>query len=509
MDFNILLVQAITLLYRESQLENRTSNSADLVKAVVATIKLPDTTVEMDRSRDTLVLLRSTAMWMCSNPPGHDYDHGMLLQRIRVNVGDDEYLYQAIEMAIAPEPDVSAIKRMVLEYRSSLNAYVNMSSVEEILKNNYHKLAFHRGGVNKDFIGDILSALEPFQAASGAQSTPGIVGEVDLDEMDEVLALLEQSRDELSSEGILKTGWQAINRMFGEQEGARRGEQILLGALQHNFKTGFTLNMFKHFCIYNQPYMRDPSKKPMGVHISAENNLNDNIMQLYISLKENETREPVVIREVDIEEAAKYVKAKLQATGYTVRMLRVDPSLFSHRDYQDLITRYESEGYEIHFCVFDYLNMINKKGCQQGPHGFETRDLFRRLRNFNAPRGITFVTPHQLSTQAKELVRSNIENFVQEIANKGYYDSCRTIDQEVDMEISIHIEKANGKSYLTCQRGKHRKLTITATKDLYTVLQFQPVGGILDDINGVDLSCNAVGGGAVSDEDQVDTWWAS
>ena len=53
MDFNILLVQVITLLYRESQLDNRTSNSAELANTVVGTIKLPDTTVEMDRSRDT------------------------------------------------------------------------------------------------------------------------------------------------------------------------------------------------------------------------------------------------------------------------------------------------------------------------------------------------------------------------------------------------------------------------------------------------------------------------
>ena len=78
------------------------------------------------------------------------------------------------------------------------------------------------------------------------------------------------------------------------------------------------------------------------------------------------------------------------------------------------------------------------------------------------------------------------------------------------MEIAIHIEKMNGKSYLTVQRGKHRKLGISPAKDLYTVLQFQPVGGgIPDDINGPDMSCRAVGGSAVSSEDQTDTWWAN
>lgn len=55
------------------------------------------------------------------------------------------------------------------------------------------------------------------------------------------------------------------------------------------------------------------------------------------------------------------------------------------------------------------------------------------------------------------LIRNGMdEQFVAEIKNKGYYDGCRTLDQEVDMELYIHIVKVDGRSYLTLQRGKHR-----------------------------------------------------
>lgn len=89
-----------------------------------------------------------------------------------------------------------------------------------------------------------------------------------------------------------------------------------------------------------------------------------------------------------------------------------------------------------------------------------------------------------------------MDKFVKEIANKGYYDSCKTIDQEVDLEIAIHIEKVDGRSYLTVQRGKHRKITPTPQKDLYCVLPFHDVGGVRDDILLEDTTMKEPGVGA-------------
>ncbi|MNI08789.1 hypothetical protein D3C87_1297640 [compost metagenome] len=77
------------------------------------------------------------------------------------------------------------------------------------------------------------------------------------------------------------------------------------------------------------------------------------------------------------------------------------------------------------------------------------------------------------------------------------------------MEISIHIEKFNGESFLTCQRGKHRKVTITPEKDLYCVLKFEKIGNIPDDVNGPDRSVRKVGGRPANDGGSSNVWWES
>ena len=93
--------------------------------------------------------------------------------------------------------------------------------------------------------------------------------------------------------------------------------------------------------------------------------------------------------------------------------------------------------------------------------------------------------------------QGNEENFVKDIANKGYYDSCKTIDQEVDWEIYIHIVKADSKSWLTVQRGKHRLIKQTPEEHKFCVLEFHDVGDLREDINGADTTRKKPGGNPV------------
>ena len=151
--------------------------------------------------------------------------------------------------------------------------------------------------------------------------------------------------------------------------------------------------------------------------------------------------------------------------------------------------------------------MFNKAGCITGFTGADTRDLFRRVRNFCSARKITVITPHQISMDGKNLLREGRDMIVKELVGKSYWDSCKTIDQEVDVEILIHIEIVDGKKYLTCVRGKHRKSgTVTPLKDLFCILPFYPVGAVRDDFGGKDLSIKkldtrAIGVNLDADED--------
>lgn len=76
--------------------------------------------------------------------------------------------------------------------------------------------------------------------------------------------------------------------------------------------------------------------------------------------------------------------------------------------------------------------MMSTKGCDgNGSMGSDVRDLIRRLRNHAIENNYGLFSPHQLSQDAKQLIRNgaNTESFVK-IAGKGYYDKCGRLDQK-------------------------------------------------------------------------------
>jgi hypothetical protein len=180
-------------------------------------------------------------------------------------------------------------------------------------------------------------------------------------------------------------------------------------------------------------------------------------------------------------------------------------------DDNNLLEIYEArllaEGYEIVGLLVDYLNMISKTGIEFKVAGDDIRMAFRKIRNYTAPRGITFITPHQLSSDALQLTRENVEDFVKTVASKGYYDGCKRLIQEPDIELVIHKVIVNAESFLTVQRGKHRN-TVTPEKDQYVVLPFKPVGTIPWDVNkDHEITLAMPGGGQLGSENEM-AWWA-
>lgn len=496
-DAKMLLVNNITLLYLESLREDAHTNSADLVRKSINLVKLPEHVVDGDKTRDVLYNLKSTTMWMSDNTPQHKYDKNALLQRIRLNTLDDSNTFAALESAINSNYEQDDLKRVILNYAYDINEEVRKSNLTEYLGAKYRELKFDNGEVDwKTYAQSIKDGVEAYNSTMGETELASVVARVSSADVAKVTSTLQLAKDELSEEGSIKVGFQALARMLGSAQGFRRGEFVLLAALQHNFKTGFCLILMVFACMFNKPYMRNKSKKPLILRISAENEVQTDITWLYKFIKEIKEGVEIHIADIDPSEAAIYVTDQLQSMGYTVDFLRVNPSQFTYRDLELIVTKYEAEGWEIHSIFFDYLNMISKAGCDNtGPTGSVVRDLFRRVRNFTGPKGITFFTPHQISTDAKRLMRGGAtDNFILELVGKGYYDSCSTIDQEVDLEIMFHIEQRGMRKYLTIARGKHRKIEITPVEHLYFVLEFQRVGTLIPDLNGKDSSMKHVGG---------------
>lgn len=511
MDTKLLLVKSITLLFRESQVIPITMNSASMINDILTIIKLPETYVSGDFANTGVTALQETLRWMANNSLTHTYDKNELLQRLHVNCGNDESLYECFVQGIQPDLGEEALKAMIVSYRKSLFTFTNQEKVKAIMKRFTNQLMFQPQTIDwRCIIPTIKQELEPFNDLDEGSSSESkhLVTRVNFNDFNSVRNTLARGQEELKSVGVFKMGLQGLNRMTGQFGGLRRGESVLTSALQSNYKSGLCLDMFRWAAIYNQPYMIDPQRKPLLIRMSLENKVEQDILTLYKSLAENETGLPVDTACVDVDEATRYVIQELTKNGFHIDMSLYDPSEMTFYDIFQMIEQFEKDGYEVQLLNIDYLNMISKKGCAQGPHGVDIRDLYRRMKNFCAKRSTTFITPHQLSSDAKGLIRGNFSqgDFVKEIAGKGYYDGCKGLDQEPDLEIHQHIAIVGEEKYLTLRRGKHRKNGETPMSDLYCVYKFENYANIPDDLYRKDQSRKSVGGGTVA-EGGMPAWW--
>lgn len=505
-----LLIGCTTLLCLEHRKGIATSPSTDLVNNILAGLPIPEGSVDTDHGRQTFLELRAAVSWLNSKGEGEFPTEAEVLQQVQVACREEAYLYEALMNALLDKPeDPQETIRTIQSIRINLSQYLNEEKILAVLKDTHHKMVFKRNTVTdiQEEVREMASKLEPLLAIRGSKAHPAMMGSMDFSDVDTLTQYLEEVKVTLSSEGALQSGWKGLNRALGQTGAFRRGELTIIGGLQHHFKSGFLMSLFVHAALFNKPVMRDKARKPLLYFISFENEITDNLLWIYKYLKENDDGEAVIDSQVNVAEASVYVSERLRATGFEIRMDRYDPTDFTATSLTSTLEGLIADGYEIHGLYLDYLNMISKSGIEAKVAGDDIRFLFRKIRNFCSPRGIALFSPHQLSSDALQLTRDNVDDFVKVIANRGYYDGCRRLGQEPDLELMIHKVVTDGKSYLTVQRGKHRN-AVTPEKDLYFVLPFMPIGTIPWDVDREDeITLAQPGGGVIGSGDET-PWWA-
>ena len=381
MENKLLLVKIITLLFLESLTNQKNNSSRDLAAIAIGQIKTPDAAVLTDFSRDSLGHLLEITRWMTGGVPENGFDKNDILQRVRVATETENFIYDALASAIEGEKTPEEVVRIMRSARDYINQCINRNTITTIIRDAYFQVQFKSDGVDwNHFVKNLLQQLDPYKNNNEIVKS-SLVESIDLSNMDSIQESFKLAVQSIGADGIIKFGWQAFNRMFGEYGGARRGEQIVIGALQHSFKSGTSLEMLKSAALYNKPFMHDNTKKPMVLRISFENSAMNDLIHLYRSLLEPEINQKIDQTAINPYEAAAYVYERLGVNGYHVQIDHYDPSEFTIYDLLDIIEKYENAGYEIHMVNIDYLAMMSTKGCKQGATGQDIRDLFRRTRN--------------------------------------------------------------------------------------------------------------------------------
>lgn len=486
MDSKLLLVKSLTLLYRESQLADKTENSADLIRTVLDDIQVSDIGLGISSDRDVILALKSNILEMCNNPIDHEYSITELLQSIKVNTGIDDKLYEAIKQGIDEVIPDNQIKRSIVNLRKSINNHFKEQKISDILNKASQTFKFNRSQIKdvNHFVMEIITQLEPLQLSNSSKD-PAIISDVDIGNDESLRDAFGKVKSSTSGDRVYKTGSQGLNLML--QGGLRPGEFVMTPALQHKYKTGQNLTLFSDIARFNEPLTTDSNKKPLMLRISFEDSLNNNLQFLYQYLRYDETREYVDIKNIDSVEMSDYVKKKLQVNGFHIKMIRVDPDQWTYKSIFNKIIELEAQGYKIECLFLDYLSKIPTIGCSGGTvPGSELLSLFSKVRNFCAGKDILCVTPHQLSTEAKSLIRGGMpeDQFPKEIAGKGYYERCRSLDTIYDVCIIQHLFKHDKQTYLALQLDKHRISTVLSDDDYkYMILPFPKQMPIPSDLN--------------------------
>lgn len=489
MDQKLLLAKSITLLYRESQLKDKVENSADLVRTVMDSVRLSDVGIN-NIEKDIVVSLKNTIFEMCNNPLDHEYDLKDLLQRIKINTFNDERLYEAIKQGLEDELPESSLKRNISNTKKAINIHFKEQQAYDVINKAATTFRFKRESIKDitQFITDIIGQLEPLQVKTTSKDA-AIIGEIDIGNEESLRGVFANVAAMNSGVRVYKTGHPEINRML--QGGFRPGETWVYNALQHKYKTGWSLALFAQTALFNKPLTTDPNKKPLLLRISFEDDLVNNLQFIYQYLKYSETGVQVFVKDTPIDEMTSYVKEKLQANGFHIKMRRVDPSQWTYKNICNAIIELEAQGYVIEVLDLDYLFKVPTTGCIATTPGSDILDLFSRMRNFCAGKGILLRTPHQLSTEAKNLLRTGIpeEQFVKELAGKGYFEGTKGLDRIYDGGMLLHLFKHNKETYFTCQLDKHRFPTVVDEDERYYIWKFPKHMPIPHSTNGEDTAC--------------------
>lgn len=471
LDPKLLLARSITLLYRESIIKNANDSSVEMVRNILKDVQTVDHGIGFNEDKTIINSLKTTAVWMCDNFKD-EFNQKDISQQVKIACGSDTKLFDAIDDALSADYSESSLKKSIVAIRKQLDTHFREKEIAEAFRKASADINFNRDKISdlSSYVQEFLNKVEPLTMVTKVKD-PAILASMDFGNNEEIRQIFTNIKDNDGTARVYRTGFKGFNEMA--DGGIHSPETSMNLSLPHNYKTGLSLTLFSQVLRYNKPKTIVTNKIPCMVRFSFEDELKDIAKFLFIQMRYTETREKVIFEDYDPDFVSEYVQSNLQKNGWKVFIYRVDPTQWSYKDVFNFITSLEAQGYSVEGLWLDYMGLLPTTGCIQGNAGEALRDMLRRFRNFCAAKGMLFQTPHQLSTEAKSLLRGGTTPamFVKDIAEKGYAAGSKQLDQELDLELYHHKFKHGNKWYLGVQRGKHRGHMIEDEKKFF-ILEF-------------------------------------
>jgi len=459
------------LLYLESQMQNSLGNSATDVHELI-TLHKERKSVQDETANNLMGILGEMLKEDFTNPMQESiYRFG--LEDIYDNKPEaiNGVFVIADRKKIAPEVFglrrelIKTLRIMRMQAKLSLSSY----------KLNKTDMDIEEIGEELDSVVDTILRNNVTGDANEA-----VIETVSMKNADGLKDLFKKIKQDSDPSGVWKTHLQGVNDML--QGGMRSGQMVFVNGVQHSFKSGLTLTMFLSLALLNKPKKSKRAGKPTMAWLSMEDDMRKVMGDVYGFLKvwDDPDHPRIELKDIDIDEATEFVIKRLEETGYDIQFHRVDSSDYSFKKLFEFLTKLEMEGASLRVVGIDYIANIPKTGCSKtGATGADTRELVRRIRNWMQSRDILCLSPHQLNTQAKQLLRDGLpaHELVPKVLKNGYTADSSQIDQELDVEIALNPFEINNKDYLMIGCGKHKlNSVIEDKKKLISIVEFPSNG---------------------------------
>lgn len=391
-----------------------------------------------------------------------------------------------------PEVEPAAVEeaelqKLVMVAANELRAMLATSRIAKLMSKatfdvNHNPLAIPNMA---NYIREFINKLDT-ETSSIDSSDKAISEEIDFAVSDDVETTFSRVATMYDGGDVYKVGWKALNTAL--QGGPRAGEMMMLGSLEHNYKSGMTRILFRQILQYNDPptYLAHEKKKPLALYITLEDPIEFVLQFMFQNIMFNKTGKKVDIKKFTTKEMETEVTSTLRARGWEIKMFKADPSGWTYRSLIEKIISYGAAGYDVRVVAIDYLLQIPTVGCDKsGAMGTDLRDLVRRVRNFMAAKRILCITPGQLSTQVKDILINGTpeRDILNVIAERGMYAGSKQISHDLDISLLIKKVKTGQGTYLDVLLEKHRNPTAIDANLKHFALPFPDDGmPIVDDL---------------------------
>lgn len=480
----LVLVKLLTALYQAKKLKdpNLTTELAEILEELPA--PPPDVLVQDKTLRESI---RASIYWLIEQADDDPLIKSLLTQRVALFAKGDDDIKNIIASGMEDMESEELTRKLI--YRQITE--IRMNSEDEGFQKKFKKsikdfLYKDPSELKREDWSNLMDLITEKVNSTFSERQSEVVVSVNTGNHESFFDIIETAKKENSAEGILKTGIQGLNEGLEPDGGFRRGKMYMLEALTNRGKSYAMGHILGSVGMYNKPMLRNPAKIATLLFESSEDTMDLVIMRMYKLACTVNNSLSGDFQTADTKNIVEVIADCFKKNGWFLIMNQIEAYKDNISNMFARVRKLELQGHEIIFYGYDYLALQNIDKVPGESKSDKLQLVYRRVRSFTAARGICFVTPHQLSPEAKKLLKELDDEsevyFAREVAGKSMTETSTKITNEVDGVICIHVAKTSQKSYFTGAIGKQRGEGCAPEKRFF-IYDIDPVLGLKHDIN--------------------------